>query len=180
MSAIRWWGRREWGPPDSHISASPKDFNLATERMEIGSTTIPHYNLSEICWRGRSVGRAGRSVNLTSPQDLSRISRRGSPSSGWDTRPASSPPTSTSWKWWSASEWGMRPATWPPGQQGQQGHMDHRANRATGITRANRATRATGDRLLHRPQPTTTSFHSSAHLLGEIELNYLIYFKYPF
>ena len=124
--------------------------------------------------------------------------RRGSLSSGWDTRPASSPPTSTSWKWWSASEWGMRPATWPPGQQGQQGHMDHRANRATGITRANRATgitranratgitranratRATGDRLLHRPQPTTTSFHSSAHLLGEIELNYLIYFKYPF
>ena len=57
--------------------------------------------------------------------------RRGSPSSGWDTRPASSPPTSTSWKWWSASEWGMRPATWPPGQQGhrdhqgQHGHRDH-------------------------------------------------------
>ena len=64
--------------------------------------------------------------------------------------------------------------TGPHGSPGQQGHRDHQGQQGY-----QSHWRQAADEL-HRPPPTTTSFHSSAHLLGEIELNYLIHFEYPF
>ena len=80
----------------------------------------------------------------------------------------------------------VRLATWPPGQEGHRDHKVHQGQRGQQGHRDHQGQqgyqshwRQAADEL-HRPPPTTTSFHSSAHLLGEIELNYLIHFEYPF